>query len=166
MRIDPVDDERAERDEEPDVEPLEQRVAPEDRELRAFDDVVRDGDGRLGVVLERAAEPEQEDADPDDDPVEHDRRDHLVGADRRLQEPGDARPSSGARRASPTTSARRTCGIGLMPSNDEPIQTATIAPDEVLALAADVEQAAAERERDGEPGEDERRRAGSASAGG
>ena len=36
-------------------------------------------------------------------------------------------------------------------------QTAKIEPDEVLALAADVEHAAAEGERDGEAREDERR---------
>ena len=36
------------------------------------------------------------------------------------------------------------------PANDEPIQTPTNEADEVLALAADVEHAAAERERDGE----------------
>ena len=39
-----------------------------------------------------------------------------------------------------------------------PIQTATIDADEVLALAADVEEAAAEGERDREPREDERDR--------
>ena len=60
----PVDDERAERDEEADVEALQQRVAPEDRELRALDDVVRDRDRRLRVVLERPAEAEQERARP------------------------------------------------------------------------------------------------------
>ena len=49
-------------------------------------------------------------------------------------------------------------GSGSCPSNDEPIQTARIAPDEVLALAADVEEAAAEGERDREPDEDQRRR--------
>ena len=38
----PVDDERADRDEEADVEALEHRVAPEDRQLGALDDVVRD----------------------------------------------------------------------------------------------------------------------------
>ena len=43
-------------------------------------------------------------------------------------------------------------------AHDEPTQTATIAPDDVLALAADVEHAAAEGERDREPGEDQRRR--------
>ena len=45
-----------------------------------------------------------------------------------------------------------------MPANDEPIQTADVEADEVLALAADVEHPAAERERDREPGQDQRRR--------
>ena len=50
------------------------------------------------------------------------------------------------------------CGDALHARNDEPTQLATIEPDEVLALAADVEHAAAERERDREPGQDQRRR--------
>ena len=47
------------------------------------------------------------------------------------------------------------CGI---PSHDEPAQTATIEPDDVLALAADVEQPRAERVADGEAQQDQRRR--------
>ncbi len=43
-------------------------------------------------------------------------------------------------------------------TNETPTQFATIEPDEVLALAADVEEAAAEREGDREPGQDQRRR--------
>ena len=78
-------------------------------------------------------------------------------ARRRLQEAGDARPSrAGERRgADPEQHVRqrRPCS-----RTSTPTQFATIEPDEVLALAADVEQAAAERERDGEPGEDQRRR--------
>ena len=42
------------------------------------------------------------------------------------------------------------------PAHEEPTQTETIAPIDPLALAADVEQAAAEGERDGEAGEDQR----------
>ena len=45
-----------------------------------------------------------------------------------------------------------------MPSKEEPTQTREDRADDVLALAADVEQAAAERERDREAGEDQRRR--------
>ena len=54
--------------------------------------------------------------------------------------------------------ARRMCRSEFIPLNEEPIQTARIGSDDVLALAADVEEAAAERERDGEAGEDQRRR--------
>ena len=56
------------------------------------------------------------------------------------------------------TIASRMCAPVAMLTHDEPIQIATYSADEVLALAADVEHAAAERERDREPGEDQRRR--------
>ena len=45
-----------------------------------------------------------------------------------------------------------------MPANDEPTQTARIAPARYWPVAADVEQAAAEGECDGEADEDQRRR--------
>ena len=66
VQRDPVDDERREGDEEADVEALEQRIAPEDVQLRLVEDVVGDGHGLAArvVVLERAAEPEEEDARP------------------------------------------------------------------------------------------------------
>ena len=60
---------------------------------------------RVGV-LQRAVELEQVDADPDRDPVEHDRRDHLVGADRRLQQPGDPRPDRAGQRGERRSRAR------------------------------------------------------------
>ena len=123
----PVDDEGADRDEEADVEPLEIGVAPEDGKLRAVDDVVRDRHVRLGVVLERPAEAEEEHADPDRDPVEHDRRDDLVGADGRLQEAGDACPERAAERRRRSL-AKRMCRSEFMPLNEEPIQTASTAP--------------------------------------
>ena len=94
----PVDDEGSDRDEEPDVEALEVGVAPEDGKLGTVDDVVRDRDVGLRVVLERPTEAEEEHADPDRDPVEHDRRDHLVGADRGFQEARDACPERAAER--------------------------------------------------------------------
>ena len=50
------------------------------------------------------------------------------------------------------------CRKAGIPLKDEPTQTATIAPERVLALAADVEQAGAEGERDRQPDEDQRRR--------
>ena len=53
---------------------------------------VRDrGRAAVRVALQRAALPDELAADPDGDPVQHDRRDHLVRAGERLQEPGDAR---------------------------------------------------------------------------
>ncbi len=110
---DPVDDQRGERDEQADVEPLQERVAPEDRELGALDDVLRDRRARRDV-LQRAGEREEEDADPDHDPVEHDRRDHLVGADGRLEESGDARRARPRRRV-PTTRTSRMWSTGLRP---------------------------------------------------
>ena len=89
---DRVDDERRQREEDPDMEPLEGGIAPEDRKLRLLGNVGRRRDcpGRLGRLrLQRPSEAEEVRADPDDDPVEHDRRDHLVGADRALQQAGD-----------------------------------------------------------------------------
>ena len=83
---------RRERDEQADVQALEHRVAPEHRQVRRLDDVVGDRQARVAVVLERAAEREQVHADPERDVVEHDRRDHLVGADGRLQQAGDPGP--------------------------------------------------------------------------
>ena len=59
-------------------------------------------------------------------------------------------PAQSAPQSAPATAAKRTWRNGFRPSNEEPIQTARTAPDDVLALPADVEEAAAERERDGE----------------
>ena len=60
VQREPEDDERAERDEEPDVERLELRVAPERRQQAARLDVVRDRDRDVDAVLQRAAAAEQE----------------------------------------------------------------------------------------------------------
>src|SRR5918999_792693 len=124
----PERDHGDQRDEYADVEALQDRVAPEDRQAGGLDHVVRHRQRRLAVVLERPAEAEQVQPDEDRGVVEHDRRDHFVGPDGRLQPARDARPDRGDR------------------------------PDDVLALAADVEQAGAERERDGQAGEDQRGR--------
>ena len=67
-------------------------------------------------------------------------------------------PAQSAPHRAPAIAAKRTWMNGFSPSNDEPIQTAKIAPDDVLPLAADVEEPAPEGERDGEAREDERRR--------
>ena len=103
-----------------------------------------------------AAVAEQPRAHPDRDPVEHDRRDHFVGADRRLQEAGDACPHRARRRPcrDHDQDVRQRCHTGEVDA--EPVRDDE--PDEVLTLAADVEHPAAERERDGKPAEDERRR--------
>ncbi len=151
------DDECGDRDEDPRVQRLESRVPPDRRELRAVGDVVGDRDRLVEVVLQRAVSAEQVAAAPVRDPVEHDRRDHLVRADRRLEEAGD--PAPAPRRPAPrAVIASRTCGTCAMSTKREPTKTAVIAPDDVLALSADVEEAAAEREGDREPGEDQRRR--------
>ena len=94
--------------------------------------------------------------DPERDPVEHDRRDHLVGARRRLQQAGDAAPHRAGRarpdHAEHDVQQRR----HRVERRAEPDRH--VGADEVLALAADVEQAAAERERHRQAGEDQRRR--------
>ena len=65
--------------------------------------------------------------------------------------PAQSAPASAARAIASTM-----CSPWFMPAHEEPTQTDTIAPDDVLALAADVEHAAAERERHREAREDER----------
>ncbi len=144
------------RDEEPDVQPLEQGATPEDRKLRTGDDVVRDRHELLVIVLERPAEPEQEDADPDRDPVEHDRRDDLVGSDGRLQEAGDARPEGAAGGAGDDGEQHVQKRVQVLERGADPDgQDGT---DDVLTLTADVEQPAAKGESDCEAGEDQRGR--------
>ena len=89
----------------------------------------------------------------DGDPVEHDRRDHLVGPRDGLEHPGDAAPDRAAdhrRRPRRRLSAGHAAEVLAHPQRGDE-------PDPVLALAADVEQPAAEREGDREAGEDERR---------
>ena len=152
----PEHDDDGERDEQADVQPLQVRVAPEHRQLRRLRDVAGDRHRRRLGVLQRAAEPEQPDADPDRDPVEHDRRDHLVGARRRLQQSGDAGPHRAAEAGEhehqhDVQQVRHAAELRAEPDRED-------RADEVLALAADVEQAGAERERDGEADEDQRRR--------
>ena len=135
---------------------LQLRIAEEHRQLGALGDVVRHGDRRVGVALQRPAEPEQEHADPDRDPVEHDRRDHLVRARDGLQQAGDRPPrrprqARGDHREQDVQQGRHAGERRADPDRE-------VGADEVLALAADVEQPAPERERHGEAGEDQRRR--------
>ena len=151
------DDERGERDEEADVQSLELLVAPEDRELRRVGDVVRDRQRLVGGVLQagrrhRRATSRSRYATQLSMIVEITSWAPTV-AFRKPAIPAQIAP---ARVAPPI--ARRTCGsaahpgeVGADPVRDEEA-------DEVLALPADVEHAGAERERDREPAEDERRR--------
>ena len=79
-----------------------------------------------------------------------------MSAHRRLEEAGDPGPQGAGqrRRADPEQDVRER----RHPRQAVSDPVGHVETDEVLTLAADVEHAAAERERDGEPGEDERRR--------
>ena len=152
VQEDVVDDEREERDEDARVE---RRQAPPDRpELRGLEHGVGARDRRLGP-LKRPADLDEVRAAEDRDPVQHDRRDHLVGADGRLQDPGDSAPDrrrrrSDAEREEDVERPRR-------PLEVRPDVEGREEADPVLALPADVEEAAAEGERDRDSGQDERR---------
>ena len=106
--------------------------------------------------LKRPALLEDVAAEPVGDPVQHDRRDHLVRADGRLQEPRDPRPdrSRGCRHRDPEQDV---CRAGHVHGGDA-YRVGADQPDEVLAVAADVEQAAAEGERYREADENQRGR--------
>ena len=71
--------------------------------------------------------PNRYDADVDRRPVEHDRRDHLVGA-RSSPSAGRRCPPTGRRPGSPRRSPGRCAGGSACPSNDEPTQTAPMLP--------------------------------------
>src|SRR6185312_7150175 len=116
--------------------------------------------GRLGDVaqrpLERTVQLEQVLGAVDRDPVQHDRRDDLVGADRRLHRPGDPAPHRPGER-------RRDDGEGQVDRLREagevrPDDDRRDDPDHVLALAADVEHPALEGQRDRQRRQHERRR--------
>ena len=152
---DPEHDERGECEEEADVKTLQLRVTPEDRQLRARRDVgcVR-VDAAEFLVLEWSPEADEVARDPERDPVEHDRRDHLVRADRGAEQSCDSRPG-------------RSCECGQHDGEHDvrrfwhrrepdPRLNGDDGPDRVLALAADVEEAAPKREGDGEAREHQR----------
>ena len=80
------------------MEPLELGIAPEDRQVRRSRNVAGGRDRLVHVVLELAAAPDHRLRDVDRDPVEHDRRDHLVGPDGRLQEARDRGPERACER--------------------------------------------------------------------
>ncbi|MCZ7587743.1 MAG: hypothetical protein M5U27_02530 [Gaiella sp.] len=122
----PVDDERAQGDEEADVEALEEGVAPEDMELRTFDDVVRDRNGLLRVVLERPPSPKRN--IPIQSTVQLSMMVEITSCAPTVALRKPAIPPSSPPISVPITSTRITCRYGFMPSKDEPTQTARIAP--------------------------------------
>ena len=120
----------------------------------------RDGRAR-GLVLQRSAEAEQPLAAEDRDPVQHDRGDDLVRTAVRLQEPRDGRPYRAHQRRRDGREEHRLAAVaGPVIGDVQADQHCEVGADPVLALTADVEEAAAEGEADGEPGQDERRRVG------
>ena len=134
------------------MEPLD--AAPEDVQLGGVLNVVRDRHRRLRVALERPADREQVAPDPVRDPVEHDRRDHLVRADGRLHQAGDSSPDRGGEHRAEedernVDAAREAGQLGADRHRGDHA-------DQVLALTADVEEPGAESERHGEGGEDQR----------
>jgi len=94
------------------------------------------------------------------DEVEHDCRDHLVGVGVRLQRARNRAPEAAA------DGTREDSGDDQRDARDRPPgsgrrehgQCGRKTPDDQLALCPDVEQPGAERDRDGEPGEDQQRR--------
>ena len=150
---DVVDEEPEERDEDAGMQRLD--VAPEHPQPSRLRHDLRPrqrGDG----ALERSPELEQVPASEDRDPVEHDRRDHLVGADGGTEDPGDPTPDRSADdpRDEPEQHVQRPRGAFQVRPDPERGDEA----DPVLTLPSDVEEAAAERERDREPGQHQRRR--------
>ena len=154
---DRIDDERGDPEEDADVGALEDAEAPERRELAGRRPRPPDVDVAHVVRSSGPSGPEQPLPGPEHDPVEHDRHDHLVGADRRLQEPGDPGEQRTRERGGARWRGRR-AGTCVMLGERRADPDGGERAGDVLALAADVEEPAAERERDGEPGEDQRRR--------
>ena len=138
---------------------LKTLVAPEHRDNRVRLLVHAVGN-RIGLlsrsgVLEWPPLAEAVAREPVRDPVEHDRRDHLVGSGERLEESCDTRPDGagqgGKRDADDNMKPVRkgVAPIGAHPDTNDDAHR-------VLALAADVEETTSERERDGKPRENER----------
>ena len=155
---DPEESRDGERDEDADVQALQLRVAPEHRQPRALRARRRrPGSSRCVVALQRAAERRtgRRRRRP---PIQLSMIVEITSLApvRRLQQAGDARPQPAGeqrRRAIAST----TCRSAGVPSRRGADVDRGERADEVLALAADVEQAGAERERDRQAGEDQRR---------
>ena len=107
----------------------------------------------LLLVLQRPALAEEIQARIDRDPVEHDRRDHLVGSDRRLQDPCDPGVGRSGQRGRHDRERDVDEAVRALERRADPDRE--VGADEVLALPADVEEPAAERERDREAGENQ-----------
>ena len=92
------------------------------------------------------------------DVVQHDRHDDLVGAGAGLEDAGDEAPEPAADDRADQRERAACSTIGRCELEAD--QAGADRAEDRLALRADVEQAAAERGRDGEAGEDQRRRVG------
>ena len=99
---------------------------------------------------------EQPFADPDRRPVEHDRRDHLVRADRRLENAGDPRVERAGERADRQAQRHVEERIEVDERRTDPDRE--VRADEILALPTDVEQAATEGKAERDRRENDRRR--------
>ncbi len=151
----PVDDERAERDEEADVEALEQRIAPEDRQLRPLGDVVRDR-RRAPACRSGAARRGRRGSRPTQSAIQLSMIVVITSCAPTVAFRKPAIPAHAAPQSIAASTARSTCRNGFMPLNVGADPDGEDRAHQVLALAADVEHAAAEGERDREPREDQR----------
>ena len=144
------------RDEEADVEPLRDGIAPEDVQLRGGCDLLHYRHELLGRILERPTEADQVAC-----PIQSAIQLSMIvvitswAPTVALRNPAMPAQTAPARRRAGKRAARAARARGRQPDADPDRRDGA---DDVLALAADVEKAAAERERDGEPGEDQSRR--------
>ena len=120
------------------------------------DDVARNRVRRIDRVLKLTAAADESLGHVDRDPVQHDRRDHLVRADGRLQEARDPGPQRSGERGEHDREHDVQAGVQLDERRADPRRDESA--DDVLALAADVEEPALEGERDGEAREQQSRR--------
>ena len=123
----PEDDDGRKRDEDADVQTLEALRAPEVRQPRAERHLLRLRRFAGSGTWRGPPTPDEPRRDPEGDPVEHDRRDHLVGADGGLEDAGDPRVCS-RRRASPPRCRGGCAGHGFSPAKSTPSQLATMRP--------------------------------------
>ena len=144
----PEDDERRDRDEEADVQALELLVAPEHRQLRRVGDVLRDRQRR--VLLFWSGPPSPTRYVPTQIAIQLSMIVVITSwaptvAFRKPAIPAQIAPASVAATIPISTCGQRRHARERRADPDRDVQA-----DEVLALAADVEHPAAERERDRE----------------